>query len=68
MVFDFDMVALGGAFSLPKHEVSLTYPLPDLKKALKKVQNLVGNKHVDAWGTVFGENVSKAGVAPTCCC
>ena len=53
MIFDFDIVTVGGHLRLPKHE---TYkpPLTEIKAALAKTQRLSAG--TDAWATVFGEN------------
>ena len=53
MVFDFDVVKLGGAFMAPKHEIT-GYRLPELKTALKKTQDLTAN--TKGWSTIFAEN------------
>lgn len=54
-VFDFEVVDLGTNRSVgaKKHQ-SYKHPLPDFKKALAKVQEVV--MHSDAWATVFLEN------------
>lgn len=54
-VFDFEVVDLGTNRSVgaKKHQF-YKHPLPDFKKALAKVQEVV--MHSDAWATVFLEN------------
>lgn len=53
MIFDFDVVTLGGNLVLPRHEV-YRHSLQDFKKAMLKVQRFSAG--TDAWATVFGEN------------
>ena len=53
MIFDFDVVALGGNVVRPRHEVC-RHALPELKRALAKVQRLCAD--AGAWATVFAEN------------
>lgn len=58
-VFDFDTVDLGTnrTFGGKKHQ-TYKHQLPDFKKALAKVQEMIQNH--DVWGTVFLENHDQA--------
>jgi oligo-1,6-glucosidase len=53
MIFDFGVVELGGRHTLEAHE-TYKHKLPELKKAVMKVQNVLRAK--DVWVTVFAEN------------
>lgn len=61
MVFDFDLVVLDGNLVRPRHEAS-RHTLPELKRALDKVQRLSASR--DAWATVFAENHDNARSVP----
>jgi oligo-1,6-glucosidase len=52
MVFDFDMVGLGGRFDVEPHK-TWKHTLPEFKDAVLKVQKFL---ETDAWATVFAEN------------
>jgi oligo-1,6-glucosidase len=53
MVFDFDIVGLGGRHSLKPHQ-TYRHTLPEMKSAFMKTQGLLAG--TDAWTTVFAEN------------
>jgi len=53
MIFDFDIVTLGGNMVKPRHEM-FRQSLQDFKSAILKVQQFSAG--TDAWATVFGEN------------
>lgn len=53
MVFDFDMVALGGRHDFEPHE-TWQHTLPEFKDAVWKVQKFLETPN--AWATVFAEN------------
>lgn len=53
MVFDFDLITIGGNLGKPKHE-NYKPPVTEIKQALLKVQKFSAG--TDAWATVFGEN------------
>jgi len=53
MVFDFDIVALGGRHSLKPHQI-YKHKLTEMKSAFMKTQGLLTG--TDAWTTVFVEN------------
>jgi oligo-1,6-glucosidase len=53
MVFDFDIVGLGGRHSLKPHQI-YKHKLPEMKSAFMKTQGFLTG--TDAWTTVFAEN------------
>lgn len=53
MVFDFDIVKLGGRHDVDPH-LTWKHKLPDLKRAISKPQSFL--RMPDAWTTVFAEN------------
>jgi alpha-glucosidase len=53
MVFDFDVVGLGGRHSLKPHQ-TYRHTLPEMKSAFMKTQAFLAE--TDAWTTVFAEN------------
>lgn len=53
MVFDFDVVGLGGRHSLKPHQ-TYRHTLPEMKSAFMKTQGFLTG--TDAWTTVFAEN------------
>ena len=53
MVFDFDIVGLGGRHSLKPHQI-YRHKLPEMKSAFMKTQGFL--TRTDAWTTVFVEN------------
>lgn len=53
MIFDFDMVRLGGRHEVHPH-LTWKHELPEMKKALLKTQRLL--ERPDTWTTVFAEN------------
>src|SRR5947207_1016083 len=53
MVFDFDVVGLGGRHSLKPHQ-TYRHTLPEMKSAFMKTQAFLAG--TDAWTTVFAEN------------
>lgn len=53
MVFDFDMVSMGGHMAVPPHQVR-KHNLPEFKDAVWKVQKFLESP--GCWATVFAEN------------
>ena len=55
MVFDFDLVGLGGRHSVKPHQ-TYKHTLPEMKAAFQKTQGFLSGPVQDAWTTVFVEN------------